>query len=267
MYQFAQLNSNINIQSKKLWWVGGHIDYAFPKNDFYEPRLQGWFFKSGASIGFGTFFESNESKKYSFFTEVFTRTYINFYNSFALDISFTQSMRFNNKFSLQQTINFDPRYNDVGYVYVDGSTDMNFAKRKVNTVEQILSAKYSFSNKMGITFRARHYLSTVDNKEFYLLQPDGNLLVHTNFHPDADQNVNYFNIDMVFTWEFAPGSFLNIVWKDAAQSFTNDIEKQYFKNLGNTISGDSNNNFSLKVIFFIDYLKLKRHFAKTHKNS
>jgi Domain of unknown function (DUF5916) len=152
-------------------------------------------------------------------------------------------------------------------VYIDSSTDINFAKRRTNTIEQILNAKYSFTNKMGITFRARHYLSTVENKEFYLLQPDGSLLPHSNFRPDADQNVNYFNIDMVYTWEFAPGSFLNIVWKNAAQNSTNNVEKRYFKNLGNTIGGDSNNNFSVKVIYFLDYLKLKKYINSLHKKS
>jgi hypothetical protein len=267
MYKNAQVNFNINIESKKLWWVGGYTNYSFIQNDFYEPRTEGWFFKRGASIDLGGWFVSNASKKYSFSINVFTFTSINFYRSFALDIFFYQNMRFNNKFTLGHTINLGPRYNNMGYAYVEGSSDINFAKRRVNTIEQILSTKYSFTNKMGITFRARHYLSTVENKEFYLLQPDGSLLTHTNFHPDANQNVNYFNIDMVYTWEFAPGSFLNIVWKNAAQSFTNDVEKQYFKNFGNTISGDSNNNFSLKVIYFLDYLKLKRHIDKHRKNS
>ena len=110
---------------------------------------------------------------------------------------------------------------------------------------------------MGITFRARHYLSTVDNKEFYLLQQEGSLKANSGFHPNANQNVNYFNIDMVYTWEFAPGSFLNIVWKDAAQNFTNDVQKSYFKNFSNTVSGESNNNFSLKLIYFLDYLKFR----------
>ncbi len=262
MYQNAEVNFNINIQSKKLWWISGHTDYSFPEKDFYEPRTVGWFFKRGASIGLGISFESNESKKYSFSTDVFTRNRINFYRSFDVEILFNQNMRFNNKFSLQHNINFNPRYNNMGYTDVDGSVDINFARRRINTIEQILSAKYNFTNKMGITFRARYYLSTVENKEFYLLQRDGSLLLHNNFHPDANQNVNYFNIDMVYTWEFAPGSFLNIVWKDAAQNFTDDVQKQYFKNLGDTITGDSNNNFSLKVIYFLDYLTLKRHIAK-----
>jgi hypothetical protein len=67
---------------------------------------------------------------------------------------------------------------------------------------------------------------------------------------------------MVYTWEFAPGSFLNIVWKDASQNFTNEVQKGYFKNLTNVVSENSNNNFSLKVIYFLDYLKLKNSLRK-----
>jgi Domain of unknown function (DUF5916) len=86
----------------------------------------------------------------------------------------------------------------------------------VNTIENVLSLKYNFSNKMGITFRARHYLSNVENKEFFTLQQsDGKLSPYPSLSQNVDQNVNYFNIDMVYTWQFARGSFLNIVWKDA----------------------------------------------------
>lgn len=267
MYQAARLNFNLNIQSKKLWWIGAHTDYNFRENDFYEPRVEGWYFKRGASIGAGSWFESNQSKKYSFNAELFTRTSLNFYNSFALDLSFNHNMRFNNKFSLSQRIGVEPRFNNIGYVYVDGSNDINFAKRKRNTIEHIISAKYSFSNKMGITFRARHYLSTVDNKEFFILQPDGNLKPNPGYHPEVNQNVNFFNIDMVYSWQFAPGSFLNIVWKNAVQDFRDDVEPHYFKNFSNTISQDNNNNLSLKVIYFLDYLKFKGHVQNGFKNS
>ena len=110
---------------------------------------------------------------------------------------------------------------------------------------------------MGITFRARHYVSTVDNKEFYLLQKDGTLVDNVGFHPAVNNNVNFFNIDMVYTWEFAPGSFINIAWKNAEQYQSNIATKRYFENLGNTLNQDNNNNFSVKIIYFIDYYKLK----------
>ena len=257
-YQFARFNVNANVQSKKLWFLGVFSGYSFKQNDFYEPRTTGWFFKKGSSIDFGSWFESNDSKKYSYNVQLFTHKYLDFYDGFYLDLEFTHSYRFGNKLSVSQTIQYNPSYNNVGYVYVDGSADIDFAKRKVNTIEQVVNVKYNFNNKMGITFRARHYVSSVDNKEFFLLQRDGTLLPHPDFHPQVNQNVNYFNIDMVYTWEFAPGSFLNIVWKNAAQNDTNQVEEHYFKNLSNTIDGAGNNNVSLKVIYFLDYLRLQR---------
>jgi hypothetical protein len=261
-YQAASFNVNVNVQSKKLWYLGMFAGYNFRQNDFYEPRQSGWYFQRGSAIIIESWFESNESKKYSWSADVATTTSIHFYHSFAVNALFTQYMRFNNKFSLSQQLNLNPKYNDIGYTYVEGNSDINFAKRKVNTVENILSAKYSFSNKMGITFRARHYLSTVDNKAFYLLQPDGKLLTNSNFHPDANQNVNFFNIDMVYSWQFAPGSFLNIVWKNATHHDVTKVEQSYFKNLSNTLSSDNNNNFSIKVIYFIDFLNVQRQLSK-----
>jgi hypothetical protein len=266
-YQSASFNVNANMQSKKLWYLGVFTGYSFPQNDFYEPRTQGWFFRRGATVDLGSWFESNDSKKYTYEAQVFTHTAIDFYHYFSVDLLLGHSMRFNNKLSLSQNTDFNPGFNNVGYVFVPDNPDINFATRKRNTIEHILSAKYNFNNKMGITFRARHYLSTVENKEFYLLQRDGSLVANTGFHPDVNQNVNFFNIDMVYTWQFAPGSFLNIVWKNATQDFSSNVEKKYFRNFGNTINKDNNNNLSIKVIYFFDYLKMKNSIGKTGKNS
>lgn len=256
-FQRDRVNVNANVQSKKLWFLGLFTGYSFASNDFYEPRTTGWFFIDGASFDFDTWFQSNDSKKYSYYVEVSGNKKINFYDGLNLSLTLQHSFRFNNKLSIAHNINFNPQFNDVGYSYITGSPDINFAKRKVNSIENILNLKYNFSTKMGITFRARHYVSTVDNKEFYLLQKDGTLVDNVGFHPDVNNNVNFFNIDMVYTWEFAPGSFINIAWKNAEQYQSNIATKRYFENLGNTLNQDNNNNFSVKIIYFIDYYKLK----------
>jgi len=261
-YQSAWFNVNANVQSKKLWYLGMFVSYNFMQNDFYEPRQTGWYFQRGSSVMIETWFESNESKKYTWSLDVSTNTSIHFYHSFAVNAMLQQNMRFNKRFSLSHQLNLNPKYNDVGYTYVDRSNNINFAKRRVSTVENILSAKYSFSNKMGITFRARHYLSTVDNKTFYFLQPSGKLLSNSSFYPNTNQDVNFFNVDMVYFWQFAPGSFLNIVWKNATQHSTNEVERSYFKNLNNTLSSDNNNNFSVKVIYFLDFLTVQRQLSR-----
>ncbi len=112
---------------------------------------------------------------------------------------------------------------------------------------------------MGINLRVRHYVSSVANKEFFSLQQqNGKLLSNPAFSENVDRNVNYFNVDMVYTWQFGPGSFLNIVWKDAGFTYHEFVEKSYFKNFSNTVDSDQNNNISIKVIYFLDYLDIKK---------
>lgn len=258
-YQSASFNVNANVQSKKLWFMGIFGGYTFKQNDFYEPRTTGWFFKRGAMVDFSTWFESNDSKKYTYNIQAFAHKSVDFYNYISMDVTLMHAMRFNNKLTLSQSIDYNPKVNDVGYTYIDGSTDINFAKRNVRSIENILSAKYNFTNKMGITFRARYYVSTVDNKDFFVLQRDGSLQPHPGFNPSVNENVNFFNIDMVYTWEFAPGSFINIAWKNAEQYNSDVVVKRYFENLGNTLSQDNNNNLSIKIIYFIDYYTLQNN--------
>jgi hypothetical protein len=252
----------MNIQSKKLWFIGMFTNFVFWGNDFYEPRREGYFFRRGSSWVFGGWFESNEAKKYSFNTEVFTRTFFNFYKGFSYELSLRQNYRFNNKLTVSHRFSTNPLFNNVGYAFVPGSSDLNFARRKRNTIENILFVKYSFTNMMGLTFRARHYLSTVENKQFYFLQQNGKLKENPHFISGVDQNFNLFNIDMVYTWQFAPGSFINIVWKDAVEDFTRNVESNYFKNFGRTMEAPDNNNVSLKVIYFLDYLTMKQKLKK-----
>ena len=260
-YQRSNFNFNGHVQTKKLLWFGSFWNYTPRQNDFYEPHHVGWYFRRGSSLSGGAWFETNYSKKYSSYLEMSARPYFKFYNQFNLDLFYNQNYRFSNKFSMSHRFNYQPRFNNMGYAGTSNG-DIIFAKRDVNTIENILGAKYNFTNMMGINLRIRHYYSSVDNKEFFTLQKNGSLISNPSFTENKNQNVNFFNVDMVYTWQFAPGSFLNIVWKNAVYDYKDIVEKNYFKNFGNTIDADDNNNISLKVIYFLDYLQLKKKKTK-----
>ena len=261
-FQNAQLNTNINVQTKKLYRFGLYTGYSPKQNDFYEPRTDGAYFKRGSSIAFDAWVSSNEAKKFSFYAEVFNKNLINFYNQKIFDITLHPGYRFNDKFSLSYGIELTPGFNSMGYSATDINGDIVFARRSINTTENTVNAKYNFNNKMGITLQVRHYVSTVENKEFFTLQNDGTLEKNNSYTGNNNRDANYFNVDMVYTWQFAPGSFFNLVWKNATSTYTDQLEKNYFKNFSNTINADQNNNISLKIIYFIDYLKLKNTFTK-----
>ncbi|HRF27568.1 MAG TPA: DUF5916 domain-containing protein, partial [Ferruginibacter sp.] len=175
-------------------------------------------------------------------------------------------MRLNNRFSFDlytYSSNINNQAGWAGRELLNGNEETYFSRRDVRTVENVMTFKYNFNNKMGLTFRGRHSWTKVTPREFYLLDPDGNLVTPSlPFTGNARQNFNFMSGDLVYTWQFAQGSFFNIVWKDISGNFSQEFEKNYFSNLGRTIGGNHSSSLSVKVIYFLDYLNLKKSMRK-----
>ena len=274
-FQSFSTNVNANAQLKNLWSAGMFFGYVPHGNDFYEPRWAGYSFRTPQRIQLNPWIETNNAKKYkvSFSYFVGIRSLFNSPNH---QFNLSHRYRFNDKFSLSQELAYNPTINDAGfygdYFKNDGNghfildasgnkilEDILFSRRNLKTIDNVLSAKYNFNNRSGITFRVRHYWSKVDVKQLYDLNNDGTL--SETKHKDQaieNQNVNIFNVDAVYTLQFAPGSFINIVWKDESFLGDGNIQYTYFKNFNHTISSPQNNNLSIKVIYYLDYLDFKK---------
>lgn len=255
--QNSWINVNVNSQLKSLWFVGTNLNINPEQNDFYEPRIEGRVFRRPGSVGYGVWVESNGAKKYSINLEAFGR-WANQYNSTNYDFFIRNQYRFNKKLTMSMNTALEFRHNNLGYATILRPDSVIFALRKRNTVENTLNVKYNFNNKMGLTFLARHYWSKVENKQFFSLNTDGGLTAISRINKNVDYNVNYFNIDMVYTWQFALGSFMNVVWKNSIGTFDQNVSTGYFKNAGNTLEASQLNSLSVRIIYFLDYLDLKK---------
>jgi hypothetical protein len=260
-FQNFSTNINGNAQLTNLWWAGFFMGYIAPGNDFYEPRETGWSFATTERVQLSGWMETNSAKKYYVSVNYFIGIRDQF-DSRNHEFNFSHRYRFSDRFSLGQDVYFNPFSDDGGFYKKQFESgvlkDIIFSRRDRKTVENVINAKYSFSNKSGLTIRARHYWSKVTQKELYDLQPDGSLITTKHTIPLEHQNFNLFNVDAQYTLQFAPGSFINIVWKDESQLFNKEIETAYLKNFSNTIGTDQNNNLSIKVIYYLDYLNLKK---------
>lgn len=220
------------------------MGYEPSGNDFYEPHTDGWFFKRWKSFFAGSFFNS---KKYQF--------------------TLNQRYRFTDKLSVGYRLRLEPQKRNIGFADFSGN-DIIFGRRNISTVENIFSIKYNFNKKMGLRTDIRHYWSKVDygnpDENFFKLLANGKMEHTTSYTGNANQNYNAFNVDAVFTWEFAPGSFIYLVWKNSnpLDNFNTITKDGYFKNLGNTLDQSHNNNLSFKILYFLDYLQLKNHKKK-----
>ncbi|MFT3979019.1 MAG: DUF5916 domain-containing protein [Ferruginibacter sp.] len=263
MFQNAGTNINGNAQMKKLWWAGFSISVNSKYNDFYEPRMYGRVFRNKGNIGGGVWVENNGGKKFYWSISTFARTG-GLFNFFYREGSLTLRQQFSSKFTIDNTVNISANTNGVGWADTKGDTII-FARRNVATIEEIMNIKYSFSNKKGLTLRLRHYWSKVDPSQFYELDPYGDLKTpSTAYNENRNQNYNFLSADLVYNWQFAQGSFISVVWKDIGESFNREFEKTYFSNLGKTIQGNQFNSFSVRMIYFMDYLTMKKKLKRNH---
>jgi hypothetical protein len=259
-YQYMNINWNINGQLKNLWNVGLTGDARAEAQDFYEPRLDGWMVKRPWSWMAGFWVSTNRAKKFSTNVELFRRSSPKFNSSF-YETSLSNNFRFNNRLSVGLSNYFEFFNREMGFAFIDPAPQrVVLGLRNRRTAENVLSVKYNFNTKMGINFRARHYWSKVNYSRFFTLRRDGYLDDLSNPSRNPNLNVNLFNIDMVYTWQFAQGSFLNVGWKSASQLYdvATTQHYRYYHNLRNTLDSDKANNFSVKVIYFLDYLSLKK---------
>ena len=133
------------------------------------------------------------------------------------------------------------------------------SRRNLKTNTGIVSAQYNFTKRMNWTVRLRHYWSALNNTNFYNLKSDG-YWDEIPFIPNKNLSLNTFNVDMFYTWDFLLGSRITLSWKNALGNNVNINPYNsltYLKNFSQSVSNPHSNEVNLKIVYFLDYLKLK----------
>ena len=165
------------------------------------------------------------------------------------------------------------RRNERGWAFLDtleDGTDVSiFGKRRNREYTQVLNVNYIFTNRMSLSTRVRHAWSQVRYDALYPLLETG-VISETPYTANGnadreDLNFNAWSIDMVYRWNFAPGSELNIVWKNQLFQETRLGDFQvyalpisYSENFNQMVESGFFNSLSIRFISFIDYSRLKQ---------
>lgn len=252
-----QMGFNANVTFQNNYYININGGYSTHVHDYYEPRVEGRFYYNPQNIWYNFNLTTDNRKPLSFYFHFGRTDYpdTDLYKNYG-DAEAT--LRLGQRVQLNYALSFNYTSNGIGYVdHNDANDSINFAKRNVKTLENILSSSFVMNNKTSFNFRVRHYWSRAKNELFYLLQQDGRLIHDPSFSENKDQNYNAFTIDMIFRWNFAPGSELALAWKNAALADHDIVTNNYLTNLKDTWLNQSN-SVSLKVLYYIDYNNLKR---------
>ncbi|WP_113651329.1 DUF5916 domain-containing protein [Pedobacter namyangjuensis] len=253
-YQNFGVFPGMYVQFKNLWSAELNGNWLAKSNDFYESR-NGQVYRAPESFRLAIYVNPNRAKAYNFGGNI-RMTKVAMFNGKNYNFYLFQNLRVNDRLAFGLDLNYSPSYNYVNWVGFNNAQSV-FSRYDRNTVENTMDAKYSFSNRMGIQLGVRHYWSDRRNKEFFGLNNEGGLDAYNGpALQNVDRNYNVFNIDLVYSWVFSPGSELSVTYKNAAETNEKFLMKRYNRNFSNIVSGPQNNSLSIKVLYYVDYLNL-----------
>lgn len=230
----------------------------FETFDFYEPRSYGLYLHIPKSIAGYLGVEFNRNNAFTFdFTPSFAK-----YNQAGrvnYGIAIGPKYRVNDKFSILFVLDYLYKKNDIGWAGFENS-DIIIGKRNREILQNDLTGKYAINNKMTLNLTARYYWSYSDNQAFFTLQDNGDLSQNDTYTLNRNRNFNSWNFDLSYSWWFAPGSELSILYRNYAQEGSRNVEKRLNTNLKNVFDSNMTNILSVSVRYFIDYNVIKNKF-------
>ncbi len=258
-------NVNLNVTTKKNHDFGIGINIDPLETREFDPRLG----INRSSInpdryGIYGYFSSNYNYKFAFDIQP-NYTKYNEKGRELYDITLSPRYRFSDRFLAIYSFNIFKYTNDNGYTTaIDTdlnpatSDDLIFGYRNVVSYSNTLSARYSLNSDMSFTLLARHYWSYSENKKYLLLQSDGSFVDYTNPVANQDQDFSTWNLDLTYSWWFAPGSQISILYRNNSNRFNNIIRKDFNHNVKDLLNDDVLNHiFSVSIKYYIDYNSLK----------
>ncbi|MFO8234139.1 MAG: DUF5916 domain-containing protein [Bacteroidales bacterium] len=247
--------------------MGFHFNWKPETHDYFEPRLDNfeWKFIAPQRTNISLWGETNESRDFSLFGSGAFRK-ANKYNQKYYRLGIRPSIRLNDKFSFNFRSRYENDINNIGYVqygeFNDRTIPVTFGKRNINTITNTFESSYKFTNRMLLDVRVRHYWRNVDYKEMFHLKEDGYLSAPLEYSDSevnkANLNYNAFTVYFQYLWRFLPGSELSVVWQNQIFTDSQDIPDNYIQNLDRILSSSQVNSLSLKLVYYLDYQKLKQ---------
>ena len=232
--------------------------------DYYETRVLDFesYFLTSKSYNISSWISTDYRKRLALDFSA-GGEYEPLYQGYKYHYRISPLFRLNDKFSMRYVMSTSTKKNNVGYIDTDSLNNVLFSKRDIYMITNVLSGSYIINNKMYLKMKLRHYWSQLENIE--ILNIDNSGLCHT--YPiqnieDYDINFNTWNIDLGFTWHFAPGSEMTFLWQNAINSFNSQLENNYFDNIHSLLNNVQKNTLSLKIKYYLDYNKLKNDNSK-----
>jgi len=263
--QDNKISSEVNVTSVNNNYYGfGVTLFPLESNDYYEPRAENRYVIIPRKIEAWASVSTNYNKKFALDLNP-SIAIADESGRIAYGVDLGPRYRFTDKLLLTYSFSFLRRNNNKGYIdsYNDDNNENTpetivFANRNVITYANTLGGKYAINSAMTINLAIRQYWSSAENKDILELQPNGTLTPYPQYTENKNSSFYSWNTDLSYSWWFAPGSQLSVLYRNNASNFERIIDKNFKHNVTDLLNNDALKHiFSVSVKYFIDYNAVK----------
>jgi hypothetical protein len=264
---------NLEIEAENKFMLNNYlflmlkiVANPYEKDDYYEARSNDLSnpVKRSKSINVGGYMSSDYRNKFAldFGTGGIIKP---LYSGHEFRWRISPRYRFNDKISIVYVLSLKNRYNDIGYIN-DFVNNENISKpilslRNTNMITNVFRGNYIVNNKIDLSLKLRYHIDQVQNLKFQTLNNNGYLKptsIENTQESEYDINYTTWTSDIALNWRFAPGSQLSLVWKNAIDNEDNMLINHWTNNVEESFNLAQQNSVSLKVIYYLDYLYLRK---------
>ncbi|WP_416442538.1 DUF5916 domain-containing protein [Leeuwenhoekiella sp. A16] len=255
LYSNFLFNFNSSFTTKDFFSFGGGFETTpFKTNDIYEPRVDGRFVEIPSYYNPWIWLNTDYRKKVAI-EFVFDWYKYNEQGRGQLNVNFLTTYRASDQFRITYSINNNFSDKEQGFVNFQDDAII-FGQRYRNTITNSLESKYIFNNTMALNLAFRHYYTDVEYSKFYDLQDNGSLVVN-DYGNNHNTTYNSWNIDLRFSWWFAPGSQVSILYRNAIESYLPESGQKFNTNFQYLFDQPMLNSLSLRVSYYLNYNRIK----------
>ncbi len=226
------------------------------RKDFYEPRTDNYYYIDNPSMNFGGFISSDYRKKLAIdFNTGFYDKHLDAQNGYWFGLR--PIYRASDKLYIRYSLDYQVTFNEKGYVTTLDDNSIIFGIRDIKSVVNSISGKYSLSDLASITLAFRYNWTPVTYQNQYFKLLESGLLTTSNYSGNNNVNFNSWNFDLRYIWQFTRGSELVILYRNAIFNQDDQSHLTFSKNLNNLFQQPLQQNLSVRLVYYLDYNKLK----------
>lgn len=261
LYHNFNFNFNSSFTTKKFFTFGGGFETTpFGTYDIYEPRVEGRHLKVPAYYEPWIWISTDYRKRLALDATVDWYKYDQKGRG-QLVLDFSPRFRISDKWKLFYFSNAQFSDKEQGFVSRN-ENEIFIGERDRNTWVNSLESQYIFNEKMALNLAFRHYYTEVTYDRFFTLDTDGGLTPEHSYPEEHHATYNSWNIDLRFSWWFAPGSQLSLLYRNAVESYAEMADLNFRNNFDFLFDQPELHSLSLRVSYYLDFNRMKNWFGK-----